>query len=134
MLSRESDAKKHASDRVTGGSILTRARNARVRQDGERAMNCWRCGAAIEAGERVGFRDCCPKCDRPLHVCRNCGFHDAGYHNQCRETMAELVADKERGNFCEYFKPAAARARRANSPPAAGDSVREKLEDLFKPR
>ncbi len=99
-------------------------------------MNCWRCGASIEVGERVGFRDCCPKCDRPLHVCRNCGFYDPGYHNQCRETMAELVADKERGNFCEYFKPAAAAARdlRRDSRVSAETSpaARGKLDDLFK--
>ncbi len=48
--------------------------------------------------------------------------------------MAELVADKERGNFCEYFKPAASRAQRPNSPPAADDPARAKLQDLFKPK
>ncbi len=98
-------------------------------------MKCWHCGAAIEVGERVSFRDCCPKCDRPLHVCRNCGFYDRGYHNQCRETMAELVADKERGNFCEYFAPQGPQsaARSANAPPRASEaSARDKLEGLFK--
>src|SRR5208282_979231 len=105
-------------------------------------MNCWRCGSLIEIGERVGFRDCCPKCDRPLHVCRNCGFYDPGYHNQCRETMAELVADKERANFCEYFRPGAAASRdlrsdsrapsRASSGGASpGAPERAKLEELF---
>ncbi len=95
-------------------------------------MNCWRCGTAIEIGERVGFRACCPKCDRPLHVCRNCGFHDPGYHNQCRETMAELVADKERANFCEYFGAAASRDVRSDSGASPGASERAKLEELFK--
>ena len=99
-------------------------------------MNCWRCGTTIEVGERVGFRDSCPKCDRPLHVCRNCGFYDPGYHNQCRETMAELVADKDRGNFCEYFVPQGAASRRERSskmPQRVPDeTARGKLEELFK--
>ena len=48
--------------------------------------------------------------------------------------MAELVADKERANFCEYFKPGAAALagsalRFARSP---GASERAKLEELFK--
>jgi hypothetical protein len=99
-------------------------------------MNCWRCGAGIEVAERVGFRESCPQCDRPLHVCRNCGFHDPGYHNQCRETMAELVADKERGNFCEYFKPRtaaqAAKPSGDSAPRRSPTAARATLEELFK--
>lgn len=91
-------------------------------------MNCWRCGTAIEISERVGFRDCCPKCDRPLHVCRSCDFYDPAYHNQCRETMAELVADKEHPNFCEYFTPRTSGS--PAKPPLTG--ARGKLEELFK--
>ncbi len=65
------------------------------------------------AKDRVGFRDECPQCDRPLHVCLNCGFYDPAYNNQCRETQAERVVDKDRFNFCEYFRPRM-RPRRLN--------------------
>ncbi|HEY6419966.1 MAG TPA: hypothetical protein VIX59_13260 [Candidatus Binataceae bacterium] len=69
-------------------------------------MNCWHCGCEIEVNERVGFHELCPRCDRAAHVCLNCGLYDGAYNNQCRETMAERVVDKDRANFCEYFTPA----------------------------
>jgi hypothetical protein len=98
-------------------------------------MNCWHCGATVEIKERVGFRECCPGCDRALHVCLNCGFYDPTYHNQCREPIAELVADKERANFCEYFVPAGAGrpAERSRAVPRSSPGgARDRLEDLFK--
>ncbi|HEY2485146.1 MAG TPA: hypothetical protein VGI36_08350 [Candidatus Binataceae bacterium] len=93
-------------------------------------MNCFFCGREIETRERVGFRDTCPGCDRPLHACRNCDFYDWTYHNQCRETQADRVVDKERANFCEYFTPSQRRAAAAG--PATKSSAVGKLEDLFK--
>lgn len=92
-------------------------------------MNCFHCGREIAVKERVGFRDACPGCDRPLHACLNCAFHDPAYNNQCRETQAERVVDKRRANFCEYFRPRAPGAAKPMSP--AGD-VRAKLDTLFK--
>lgn len=91
-------------------------------------MNCWRCGNAIDTRERVGFRDHCSKCDRPLHVCLNCTFHDPAYNNQCREPMAERVVAKDRANFCEYFAPPA----RARKSAADGSPTRDRLAALFK--
>lgn len=94
-------------------------------------MNCWHCGRAIAVTERVSFREYCPGCDRPLHVCRNCQFYDPAYHNQCREPQAELVADKERANFCEYFAPAKADRGQAAARSAKVDA-QAKLRELFK--
>ena len=71
----------------------------------------------------------CPGCDRALHACRNCEFYDPAYNNQCRETQADRVVDKERANFCEYFTPSNRRAT-AQGPP--GKTAASKLEDLFK--
>jgi hypothetical protein len=92
-------------------------------------MNCWHCGTEIDARERIGFRAQCPSCDRDLHVCRNCEFYDPSYNNQCRETSAERVVEKERFNFCEYFSPSHASTRKA---PAATVSARDKLDALFR--
>ena len=93
-------------------------------------MNCWKCGVAVETVERVAFRDDCQRCGWPLHACRNCGFYDPGFHNQCREPMAEMVADKERANFCDYFTPADGNTRAVSGATAA----RERLETLFRKR
>lgn len=59
----------------------------------------------LAAGERVGFQDDCPACRAALHACRNCAHHDPAAHNQCRESNAEWVGDRERANRCEYFTP-----------------------------
>jgi hypothetical protein len=68
-------------------------------------MACFACNASIElaSGERVGFRDTCSACDADLHACRNCDHHDPSAHNQCRESNAEWVSDRERANYCDYF-------------------------------
>jgi len=100
------------------------------------SMNCWKCGHRVETVERVGFHAHCPQCDRPLHVCRDCSLYDPAYNNQCRETMAERVVDKERSNFCEYFAPnadiAAAPAQAGQSGPSPERAARERLDALFK--
>ncbi|HVA40004.1 MAG TPA: hypothetical protein VNF49_05030 [Candidatus Binataceae bacterium] len=99
-------------------------------------MNCWKCGHRVETIERVGFHAHCPQCDRPLHVCRDCSLYDPAYNNQCRETTAERVVDKERSNFCEYFAPsadtAAAPAHPAPARPSPERDARERLDALFK--
>ncbi len=43
--------------------------------------------------------------------------------------MADLVVDKERANFCEYFAPS---GERTPARPPAAPAAREKLEALFK--
>jgi hypothetical protein len=65
---------------------------------------CHRCGQSVGDVERVGRRDGCLGCGADLHCCRNCEFFDPAYHNQCRETQAERQVDKERGNFCDFFR------------------------------
>jgi hypothetical protein len=90
-------------------------------------MNCFHCGRKVEGKERVGFRDRCPACDRPLHACLNCGFYDRRYNNECRETQAERVVDKDRTNFCDFFAP-----RGPATKPASAPDARAKLDALFK--
>jgi hypothetical protein len=35
-----------------------------------------------------------------------CEFYDAAVPKKCREDDAEEVTEKERSNFCDWFKPA----------------------------
>jgi hypothetical protein len=88
---------------------------------------CHRCGTDV-ARDTVGVRDVCDRCHAYLHCCLNCDFYEPGAHNDCREPNTEVVADKEDGNFCDYFHLAAvSRAPRSQ----AGDA-RAKLEELFR--
>lgn len=94
-------------------------------------MHCFACGGAVEvaSGERVGFRDACERCGGDLHVCRNCAHHDPAAYNECRESSAERVGDRERANRCEWFRPATAGPGDVGGEP---DPARSELEGLFK--
>jgi len=94
-------------------------------------MKCTGCGTDVEiaSGERIGFRDTCPKCAADLHACIQCLHHDPAAYNSCREPSAERVADAERANRCEWFAP--------ETDSAGGDNREEvealsQLDDLFK--
>lgn len=54
--------------------------------------------------ERIGLREECDKCSADLHSCKCCRFYDPGAYNECKESSADIVRDKERSNFCEYFQ------------------------------
>ncbi len=116
------------------------------------AHQCHQCGASVETPEPLARDAECPACGRDLRCCLNCRHHDPAFHNQCRETEADPVEDRDRRNFCEYFSftrepfaPRGAGAARESAarakldalfggPPAASptSSAREKLESLFK--
>ena len=94
-------------------------------------MRCANCNAeiSISPGERIGFRDCCDSCNADLHSCLNCAHHDPAAYNECRESSAEHVSERERANRCEWFSP-------GGGVGGAGNQVRQgaiaDLESLFK--
>ncbi len=94
-------------------------------------MRCSACNAEIPlaSGERVGFRDSCPDCRADLHTCHNCDFHDPSAYNECRESNAERVSDRARGNRCDYFTPS---ERGGGRVAAEQQRARNRLGDLFK--
>lgn len=94
-------------------------------------MQCVACGSpiALASGERVAFRDECPRCRADLHACRQCAHHDPGAYNECREPGTERVADRERANRCDWFAPRTAAEPRAVADARAG---RAALDALFK--
>jgi hypothetical protein len=69
-------------------------------------LSCYRCGASLAALTMpIARQDECPNCLVHVHVCRMCVFYDPQVTKQCREDDAEEVREKERANFCDYFKP-----------------------------
>lgn len=98
--------------------------------------SCYACGAAFDAYLEIFRATTCPSCGKDAHVCLNCRFYDTSAHMECREPIAEPVGQKDRANFCEYFKV----REGAGSGPAAGgtvagstiaDRAREAAERLF---
>ena len=95
-------------------------------------FSCWKCGEVLElppAG-RVGSREACPQCDADLHCCRNCRFYDPTKNNQCSETQAEWVRDKEAGNYCDYFSPNPVLSASTRS--SSTENTKKKFNSLFK--
>jgi hypothetical protein len=92
---------------------------------------CAKFGTPSTISERLGRRETCPKCDADLHTCRNCRFYSPSAHNECAETQAEWVREKDRANYCDYFEP-----RRGGSGVAGfqsrQDQAKARFEDLFK--
>ena len=70
------------------------------------AARCYRCGESL-AALTLPFsrRDECPSCAAHVHVCRMCVHFDEVVPKKCREDDAEEVTEKERANFCDWFKP-----------------------------
>ena len=65
--------------------------------------NCYKCNTKITDIEYISRSDTCPKCGFDLRCCRNCRFYDSGSYNDCKESQADRVTDKEKSNFCDYF-------------------------------
>jgi len=89
---------------------------------------CHACGAAVDNPREVYRTTTCPRCGKDLKVCLNCKFYSPGAHWDCSETIDELVADKDRGNFCTFFV-FGERGAAGGKPDASG--AKKKLDQLF---
>ena len=90
---------------------------------------CHACGAEWTEPENPGFSAQCEKCGEYLHCCRNCKFCAPGHHNDCLESEAEMVRDKDVRNLCEYFQFADRAA--GGAAPDRSAAARAKLDALF---
>ena len=95
------------------------------------ACQCQFCGTAVTLSEPIPRDSSCEKCLRDLRCCRQCRHYDPSRNNSCRETEAELVEDKERRNFCEFFDFNPAPFRVATMDKSREAQARAKLEGLF---
>jgi hypothetical protein len=91
---------------------------------------CWQCGASLASlSLPLTRRDVCKQCNADLHVCKLCEFYDIGKAKHCKEVIAEDVRDKDRANFCDYFKPKA--NAYTNKQHSDAERARAELEGLF---
>lgn len=77
----------------------------------------------------VGRREECSKCKSDVHCCMNCEFYDVSAYNSCRESSADVVKEKDRSNFCDYFKPS---SRTSGTKDKAKNDLLAAAEALFK--
>ncbi|MCF7944773.1 MAG: hypothetical protein K9L75_04480 [Spirochaetia bacterium] len=100
---------------------------------------CYFCGSEFPEKFEVYRTTSCPSCGRDVKICRNCAFYSPGSHYECRETISEPVRDKERANFCDYFRLASSsggsgkdsREREAERKKAKQEEARRRFNSLF---
>jgi hypothetical protein len=70
------------------------------------SLTCFKCGKPLSDTYKimVGRRDVCPNCMTDIRSCKMCQFYDQKSYNECHESLADRVQDKEKANFCDYFK------------------------------
>lgn len=69
---------------------------------------CFHCKKTNELSDGpVGRREECQFCRSDIHVCKNCQMYNSKSYNECNEPSADVVKEKERANFCDYFSPQA---------------------------
>lgn len=77
---------------------------------------------------RTYIRNEYPACGRDLHICLNCEFYDPHAYRQCHESIRELIQDKEKANYCDFFRVSQTETARTEGK----DEAFSKLENLFK--
>ena len=94
------------------------------------AIGCWRCGVALQQELfPIGREEVCPSCNADLHACKLCLFFNPSVSDACDEPVAVQVNNKERANFCDYFKATPGAFKGSGSVNAAAS--RAELDALF---
>lgn len=93
-------------------------------------MKCYFCKKDIQITDRIGRQDSCSHCGSDLHICMNCEFYDPSAYNECRESQADRVLEKEKSNFCDYFTLSS--VARQSGGMSEAEKSKKNLEELFK--
>ncbi len=92
-------------------------------------LSCFECKNQMSFIDHISRRDECSNCGADVYCCKNCEFYDPKVYNECRETSAEPVREKNRSNFCGFFKP---RTGDAKAQVSERDKLLNAAESLFK--
>ena len=66
---------------------------------------CFKCQGKLSPLEPISRHEECLQCRSDVRCCANCMFYDPKIYNECRETQADRILEKERSNVCDFFKP-----------------------------
>jgi hypothetical protein len=92
---------------------------------------CYNCGHKFDRDFVVTRSAECPSCNRPIRCCKNCVFYEPGAHWDCRETIPDPVFEKERANFCDYFRFGAQAHSTSESGESRAQQARNDFDSLF---
>lgn len=93
-------------------------------------LQCWKCGTTLRNLLLPFSRyEECSTCSADLHACISCKNYTTGLSDGCSEDRAEFVLDKEKANFCDFFK--ANPKAYAKKDDAAAQAAKAGLAELF---
>lgn len=94
------------------------------------SLVCHKCGKPLSDTFKVmvSRSDICPNCRADIRSCKMCQFYDVKAYNECRESSADRIVEKEKANFCDYFKIGSA----GNDADKARQDALAKAAALFK--
>lgn len=95
-------------------------------------IQCYVCGFELPRNTQIFRETECPQCNKPLKVCLNCTFYQRGLQWDCRETITEPVIEKDRANFCDYFRVlSSTHSVDSKAPPQQPSKFRTEFDKLF---
>ena len=66
---------------------------------------CWHCGVSVsEEPLPLSTYAECRSCRAQLHCCRQCQHYNPRLRADCDEPRAESHSEREKANFCDWFK------------------------------
>ncbi len=94
------------------------------------SLVCYKCTKPLSDSYKimVSRSDICPNCRADIRSCKMCQFYDIKAYNECRESSAAREVEKEKANFCDYFKIGSG----ANDADKARQEAMAKAAALFK--
>ena len=84
------------------------------------ASRCYNCTTPLP--NDTEFRGNCPKCNVPLHCCKQCTHFEPSTRFQCLKPILVRIAMKDQANECEWFSPRVTVARDASPSASASPS------------
>ncbi|HOV39037.1 MAG TPA: hypothetical protein PLG79_09965 [Spirochaetales bacterium] len=95
-------------------------------------MKCHFCNTEVPTDTPIYRSSLCSHCGKEIRICLNCVFYLPGAHWDCRESIPDPVFDKERANFCEFFRPASGGTNTEKGSTQKDSHGRDRFNSLFK--
>lgn len=94
------------------------------------SLQCYKCKMTLNlsANDNISRSEDCDHCHTDLRVCYMCQFFDKNAYNECREPNAPRILEKDKGNFCDYFRL----GPNSNSADSGKEDLLAKANSLFK--
>lgn len=93
-------------------------------------MQCWKCGQDLKNLLLPFSRyEECNYCKADLHACLACKNYSSSVSDGCNEDRADFILDKDKANFCDYFRANPKSYQKQDNSEA--NQARAKLAELF---